>query len=158
MRKRLMHGLGAFALVLGGPPAVGQEKPPVLPPDPVVELLRRFNVNVQAADFTRDLRIKLDRRMELHRALRLALQGGRVSAEDLVTVFMRSSRSFMPEVLELTVQELEKASEFDGGRVFAQGLAALDAAERAAMKARRSLAAWKESGERLAKDAEGGAT
>ena len=141
MRKIAIRALVVLVPVFASLPALGQEKPNVQVPKPTIErralqVLQELQIDRQTA--------------QLHRALSLALQGERVSSEDLVNKFMQYPRFKMPEGLELTVQELEAFARFAGGGNFVRALAALDAAERAAMKARRS---WKESTERFAKDA-----
>ena len=129
MRKIAIRALGVLAPVLLGLPGVGQEKPNVRISKPEIE----------------------SRTAEFHQALLTAAQGQLVSSEDMATVFMRNARMKPPEGFEPSVQELEKASRFAAGGSFAQALAALDAAQRAAMKARRSLVPG-EDRERLSRD------
>jgi hypothetical protein len=129
MRKIAIRALGVLAPVLLGLPGVGQEKPNARVSKPEIE----------------------SRTAEFYQALLTAARGQLVSSEDMATVFMRNARMKLPEGFEPSVQELEKASRFAAGGSFAQALAALDAAQRAAMKARRSLAPG-EDRERFSRD------
>jgi hypothetical protein len=141
MRKRLIHSLGAFALVLGGPFAIGQEKPTVPPQNPVVDLARRFKVNVQARDFARDFQGVFSPNGEW-----LAFAADGVFVGDTKT-----SQPMMKGDLALAVDEMDKAVRVIPDADFPDGLAALGTAERAAMKARRLLPARKESVEEPSK-------
>jgi hypothetical protein len=127
MRKRLIHGLGAFALVLGGAPAVGQEKPPVLPPKPVVELAR-----------------EIDREGWIS-AIRLLQGQGVIRRSVFLLENSETSQPLMKGDLALTVEEMDRVVQLIADADLRDGLAALGTAERAAMKARRLLPAQKDS-------------
>ena len=139
MRKRLIHGLGALALVLGGPPAVGQEKPAVLPQTPGV-----WRIRVQAEDLARDLKIHVQAQDQGRAVLPLPGEWLAFAADG---VFIRDTKTFQPLMkgdLALAVAEMEKAVQVIPDADLREGLAALGTAERAAMKARRLLPAQKE--------------
>ena len=133
MRKKLIHCQGVLALVLGASPAVGQEKPAVLPPKPVLEVARDFKVD----SHTRGEEIAF---------FRLA-DGRTVFAADGVLVEARFSQPLMKGDLAVAVEEMEKAVQVIGEADLLEGLAALETAERAVMMARRLLPAHEEAAE-----------
>ena len=136
MRKKLIHCQGVLALVLGTSPAVGQEKPAVLPPKPVVEVARDFKVD----SHTRGEQIAFFRLGD----------GQTVFAADGVLMEASSSQPLMKGDLALAVKEMEKAVQVIAGDDLLDGLVALETAERAVMRARRLLPTHEEAVEESA--------
>ena len=145
MRKTLIHCLGAFALVLGGPPAVGQEKPVVLPQNPGVEFLRGWRIRVQTGDLARDFKVHVPAQDQGRAVLPFRGEWLAFAADGVFIGETNSSQPLMKGDLALTVEEMEKALQVIPDADLPDGLAALGTAERAAMKARRLLPAQTDS-------------
>lgn len=145
MRKIVNCAVGVLVLALASPTAIGQEKPKVEVVKPKIGPVKRQNLQ--------DLFNEVALRVQLNQAPPNAQAQGRMiqfvwrqDGQDLVTVLHPGTEAqpLMQGDPKTVVEEIEKALRGVQGDDLAKGLAALDAVQRAIMKARTLLRTQKD--------------